>query len=162
MSGFPAKKLITFDKFRQRNFQLPWEGSRILFIHDESGNNQFSVHLNQPFPVKNLYLRGYDVHGVPTVGGIPNYTFMNMLFHGGPQTTLYLRSDNQPGIPIGVDNTYTSHDFSPPMLLSDQETNLQNFSLEFTNPDGSPAFFTGICLWFVCENPSPQAAYEQK
>ena len=82
------------------------------------------MHLNQPFPVKNLYLRGYNVHGVPTVGGLPTYTFMNMIFHGGPQTTLYLRSDNQPGIPISLDDTYTSHHFSRPMLLSDQETKL--------------------------------------
>jgi len=97
----------------------------------------------------------YVVTGVPSTGGIPTHSYMNMSFTGGPNTTLMVRNDGQVGIPLMLYQPTTYHQFSPPILLSTQRTNIQNFQVHFTNSNGTAAQYDSVVLWFTCKNVSP-------
>jgi len=153
--GFGAKDLITFHDFEKKHFNIPKTVDRILFINGESPENPIRVQLSEPLPVQELYLMAYEVTGVPSTSGVPNHSYMNMVLNGGPSHTLLIRNDGQNGIPLLLFQPITYHQYSPPMLLSTQRTNMQNFQIYFTNADGTPAQYDSVVMWFACKNVSP-------
>jgi len=155
--GFAAKDLITFKNFEKQYFDIKPTPERILFINGPSPENPVRITLNEPLAVDELDLLTYAVTGVPSTGGIPDHTHMNMTFLGGPTHTLLVRNDAQNGFPLLLFAPITVHAFDPPLLISTQRTNMQNFQLYFTNPDGTPAQYNTVAVWFACKNRSPLA-----
>jgi hypothetical protein len=109
----------------------------------------YKIKLNQSYHnLSKLILYAYTIKGVSVTNGIPDDTFFNIRI--GDLNPTWVRSDQSNLVALAVTDQFTHEHLPRPIQFVTQPgKSLEGQNIIVTGPDGQPAVFTEMLMWFT-------------